>query len=94
VGTLGIITPAVTRGNQDKLTATVKSTHYAGDLGSPIIGVRPEGLIEFVEVARGRDADGRRTIRFQGRVIDPPDNTPVFAEITWREALPDGSGQE
>jgi hypothetical protein len=40
-----------------KLTARIKSTHYFGDLGSPAIGIRPQGIVEFVEVSRGKDPE-------------------------------------
>lgn len=71
-----------------KLTARLKSTHYAGPIGSPSLGGRPEGVYEFEVVGSGKDNEGRRTLRAHGRVIDPALNVPVFAELTWRASLP------
>jgi hypothetical protein len=76
-------------GKDGKLSARIKSTHYFGDLGSPAIGTRPQGIIQFVETGRGNDRDGRRVIRVEGTVVDPPTGARVVAELTWREALGD-----
>jgi hypothetical protein len=70
-----------------KLTGKMKSTHYAGPLGSPLMEFRPQGNIEFVESARGRNANGNRTITVTGTLVE--DRTKqVVAELTWRERLP------
>jgi len=76
------------KGENGKLVARVKSTHYFGPLGSPAIGARPQGIIEFVEISRGTDSDGRKTMRVEGTVVDPPTGLKVVGELTWREKLP------
>jgi hypothetical protein len=75
------------QGKGGKLTAKIRSTHYFGEIGSPAIGTLPQGIIEFVEVSRGKDSAGRRTIRIEGTVVDPPTALKVVAELTWRAGL-------
>jgi hypothetical protein len=75
------------KGDHGKLTATLKSTHYAGPLGSPSMGLRPEGTYEIEEIGRGRDDGGNRTIDFQGTVVEVP-GSRVIGRLTWRAKLP------
>ena len=70
-----------------KLTARVKTTHYAGPASSALMGSLEQGNIEFVEVGRGTDPNGNRTLRLSGTLIETP-TQKVAAELTWRERLP------
>jgi hypothetical protein len=74
-------------GENEKLTAQLKSTHYAGPLGSPSMGNRPEGTYLFKEIRHGQDQNGNRTIDIEGTVVEVP-GAKVFARLTWRANLP------
>jgi len=75
------------KGEDGKLTAQLKSTHYAGPVGSPSMGNRPEGMYLFKEIRRGEDQNGNRTIDIEGSVVEVP-GAIVFARLTWRANLP------
>lgn len=75
------------KGEDGKLTAQFKSTHYAGPIGSPSMGERPEGMFHFKEVSRGHDTNGHRTIDVVGVLVENPNQT-VAARLTWRANLP------
>jgi hypothetical protein len=71
-----------------KLTATLTSTHYAGPMGSPSMGMRREGTYLFKEIRCGQDDDGNRTIDVTGTVVEVPAAPQVLARLTWRARLP------
>jgi hypothetical protein len=70
-----------------KLTGTLKSTHYAGPMGSRSMGMRREGTYQFEETGRRQDENGYRTIDFRGIVVEAPGAT-VEGRLTWRTSLP------
>lgn len=70
-----------------KLTAKLKSTHYAGPVSSPSMGMRREGMYLFEEIDQGQDGNGNRTIIVKGSAVEAP-NASVVAHLTWREPLP------
>jgi T3SS negative regulator,GrlR len=74
--------------NAGKVTAKFQVKHYAGQLGSPSMGMLPEGTYVFEETAQGQDTDGNRTIDAKGTVVGLPGAPPVLACLTWRAALP------
>jgi hypothetical protein len=74
-------------GKNGILTAKLKSTHYAGPMGSPSMGIRWEGTYLFEEIERGQDANGNRTIDVKGSVDEVP-GASILARLTWRERLP------
>jgi hypothetical protein len=74
-------------GRSGKLAARVTITHYAGPIGSPLLGNRLQGSVELTETERGTDGDGHRTISLNGRLVENPSQILV-ARLTWRAALP------
>ena len=74
-------------GRNGKLTARVTITHYAGPIGSPLLGNQLQGSVQLTEVERGTDPDGRRTISLAGSLVENPSQRLV-AKLTWRAALP------
>jgi hypothetical protein len=74
------------QGNAGKLTAHLKSTHYAGP-SSPSMGNRRDGTYIFQETRRGQDQNGNRTIDVEGTVVEVPE-VKVVARLTWRANLP------
>jgi hypothetical protein len=74
-------------GKNGKLTAKLKSTHYAGPLGSPSMGMQREGTYLFEEIGQGQDDKGNRTIDVKGVV--QASGVSIVARLTWRERLPD-----
>jgi hypothetical protein len=75
------------KGENGKLAAQFKSTHYAGVLGSPSMGQRPQGTFHFKETGRGHDTNGNRTIDVVGSLAEDPTQS-VVARLTWRANLP------
>jgi hypothetical protein len=51
------------------------------------MGMRTEGTIDLVEVARGTDANSNRTITMEGTLVEDP-TRKVIAQLTWRARLP------
>src|SRR6266436_4982225 len=60
------------QGEDGKLAAQLKSTHYAGPVGSPSMSNRREGTYLFREIGRGQDQNGSGTIDVEGSIIEVP----------------------